>query len=165
MVILMVGIPGSGKSTLVNYLSKLKKDLILLQPELLYQNSSDNTVKMAAWDTCIEQFKEEIYSIDSTIILDTCGTNKEAMVELANRSIELGHNVVFVIVNTDINICKERNSSRNVVLTDHVMSGYKSKLLNMVKIIASKYRAIVVNTNTKDDIKLGLKKILSYING
>lgn len=164
----MVGIPGSGKSTIVNYLSKLKSDLIILQPELLYGGSSDNTVKMAAWDTCIEQLKEEIFNIDSTVILDTCGTNKDVMFELADKSIELGHNVAFIVVNTNIDLCKERNLYRKVTLSDHVMNEYKNKLLNMVRLLSEKsgrYKVIVTNTNTKDDVKSGLKKILSYING
>jgi len=166
MVILFAGIPGSGKSTLVNYLVKLSKvDLVVLQPELLYSSTADNTTKMAAWDTCIEQFKEEIYNIDSTIILDTCGSNKDVMIELANNSTKLGHKVIIAAMNTDSEICKVRNIDRKLTLSDSKITEYKHKLYEVIKLLRENYKVVVLNTNTKEDTKSSLKKILAVING
>ncbi len=129
-VIMGIGIPGSGKSTILKAFAN-KNNYIYICPDdirtELTGNPIDQTKNKEVWETTYQRASEAIRS-EATVVVDAtfanAGQRKSFLEFLRNAGAQ---KIEGLYVNTPLEIAKERNASRERKVPEHVlerMSGF-----------------------------------------
>jgi predicted kinase len=164
MVIFMSGLPYSGKSYVVDLLSRHLDNPVIISPKDLrtddYSSSNDEhkrCIDIAAWKVSLDLLYQSMKDKGSLIIYDTACASANVMQKVFSDAKLMGHKVLYVFVNTDIDICKNRANGAWSDKLDRYNDSF-SVSIPILKKIATKM--VIINNNDKPDID----KLLSVIN-
>lgn len=130
-VIMMVGVPGSGKSYIAEQLGKTL-DLTVLSSdkcrEELSGDANDQSVSKQAWELVYTRANQAIDE-DHSVIIDGTHFNPEVRRQDVQRYKDFGARaVVGVHVATDLEISLQRNNNRDRVVPEHIILDMQSNI-------------------------------------
>lgn len=129
--VMMVGLPGSGKSTIAEGLAKKYNATILSSDkyrEKLLGNEEDQTNNQLVFMTLYKDMRELLKSGNSVVYDATNMSMKDRSFALGNISTIKCDKIAYV-VNEDVSVCKERNSTRDRKVPDFVYDKMLSKFV------------------------------------
>jgi len=163
MLILMCGLPFSGKSTVVDLLFKdppVAKDVVLIRPsdyfpESFADSEEEKHFRIEAWKAAMNGAEEavEAEKPETFIVLD-CGNSKfrttRGLIRLAKRN---KHRVVLLYVHALVKQCEER-AGKDWVGED-VAKGYIESIKDSLPKFKSKCDRVIAvdNKSSLDDLK------------
>jgi predicted kinase len=122
-LLLMVGLPGSGKTTLATKMVKPLNAEYISTDNLRWQmvgNELDQTINAAVWHEAHYQLHTAMGK--SVVIFDATNTEQQRRMQLVQMARQQGATQVIAIVcNPHFNICMERNLHRSRVVPKHAM--------------------------------------------
>jgi len=167
MLILMMGLPGSGKSTIVGMLSKFV-NINSVCPEDLYPDNfnelkyeEQHAIKLAAWHTSIDYIKDNI-SKDALLLLDSCNANLDLISELMALAKSHNQKTAAIFTAASDETCIRRLNKENKLVNNGLYSKYRTRFVGILStVVFDKFYKI--NTEDKKDIVSKLRKILDMI--
>jgi len=159
MLIIMMGLPKSGKSTIANKIVE-NSDITLINPEILYPDNikelsrSENLVyKLSAWDASFECAMEELNTKD--VLFDTCGNSYEMLNELILKAKVCGHKIYIIFKFENLKECKKRAGiEADSIKWDDYLKKFKSSLPKLYKKVDK-----LITIRNVDDIAITIDKI------
>lgn len=123
-VAMMIGVPGSGKSTVARQISELLNIAVLSSDECRKEisgDANDQSVSREAWAMVYDRARQSIES-GRSVIIDGIHTN----VEMRRRDIQQykqfgARAVVGIYIQTDVATCIDRNENRDRVVPEFVI--------------------------------------------
>lgn len=146
MLVIMAGLPCSGKTTFVESLvEELKKStnctsIIVVDPTIgyppdidTYQADIKSVISIAAWEVALDELSKMVVECDneSIIILDTTGSNSSALTSIIDRAVLHKHKTFLVKMVTTSDDCRERASSTWV--GDEICKKYEHRMATDVE--------------------------------
>lgn len=130
-LIMMIGLPGSGKSTYAKKLIEANKNIAYVsRDEVRYEYVSDQA---HYFDHEKEVYKEFCNRIDmhllrgETVIADATHLNIKSREKLLKSLQVIPDKIIAVIVNTPFEICMERNAARQGIIRVPDQTMYRMK--------------------------------------
>lgn len=122
--LMMIGIPGSGKSTIAAQIGELLNIQILSSDECRREisgDANDQSVSREAWAMVYDRARQSIEQGHS-VIIDGTHTNAEMRRRDINQYRQYGARAVIgIYVQTDTESCIERNTQRDRVVPEFVI--------------------------------------------
>jgi len=162
MLILMCGLPASGKSEFVSALAFHIDSLLLYQPN----HSRDSKSSIDHWEECLEAVTATLYRSDDSIpiLLDTCGASPNSFKELFTMASIRSHQVIVIWVHSTASECLDRFDGNEEIVVKYI-----DKIKDAVIEYQSKYKLIAVKNHgalweLRNEAK-GVAKKLCQTNG
>ncbi len=171
MLVLMCGLPSSGKSTAANIVSSSLAAMTFRPEDWLpddfdmLDKNTQRQYRFACWGTAIDSAREATADFDNSkvIILD-CGNSKYHTVQdLLKKAKRRKHKTMLLFVHCPTNLCKDRagNAWIGQEKCDEYIKCFKESL--------PKYKANcdvftkVLNDSSKEDLEQKLQPVLELI--
>lgn len=113
-LILMCGVPGSGKSTWIQN-NKSEADLWVSRDKIRFNKLKEGDDYFAYEDEVFEQFLEEItlgLEMDKTVFADATHLNRKSRAKVLNRVHKFADEVEAIVMDVDLETAIERNNNR-----------------------------------------------------
>lgn len=113
-LIMMVGIPGSGKSTWIQN-NKTKTDIVISRDAIRFAKLKNDEDYFAHESEVFNEFVWEIadgLAEDGTIIADATHLNKKSRARVLNKVRKFADEIEAVVLDTDLETAFERNDQR-----------------------------------------------------
>ena len=113
-LIMMVGIPGSGKSTWIKN-NKTDGALWVSRDKIRFDKLKEDDDYFAYEDEVFEQFLEEIawgLEMDKTVFADATHLNKKARARVLDKVAKFTDEIEAIVLDTDLETAFERNDRR-----------------------------------------------------
>jgi predicted kinase len=123
-VTILVGIPGSGKSTWRDVFLKKNPDFVLIHPDSIRKELTGNEEDQSKNDEVFKlAFKrmDEALKAGKSVVFDSCAQNKKRrkpIIEIAKTN---GARVFAMTFRIPLELAKERNSKRERVVPEFVL--------------------------------------------
>jgi predicted kinase len=132
-VILGVGIPGSGKSTVLGELAS-ERGYTLISPDSIREeltgDAANQSVNGKAWDIAYERARHALKKEES-IVIDATYSLRSRRLEAINICRSVGAaSMIAVHLDTPLSETRERNRSRDRVVPDHALVRMHQQLIN-----------------------------------
>jgi len=171
MLIIIGGLPSSGKTTMATILSKkLNIDIISptsLYPENLHKNEELRQIfAVSAWEVCmdaVEQFTMDNDN-DKKVIFDSISLNANTIRPIILNAQNKGHKVLYVLCITTKETAKKRGKRW---VGDEIYAKYLDQLKKSIKSLNATSDKLIVLKNEDDsflNIKKCYKDILDFLN-
>jgi len=172
MIIIMAGLPKSGKSTLAkNIVDKIitgssftVDPAVYVPPELTPESGKAyREAMLGAWEFARERLKK-LSSVqpDSTVIIfDTCASKNNVVKSIVDEAKENNHRTLLVYVDTPSNTCLERGSG---VINRDVIKHYERAFVKSLKKSTELCDSFVVMEGSGEFNEAHKKKLASFIN-
>ena len=113
-LIMMVGIPGSGKSTWIRN-NKTDEMLWVSRDKIRFDKLKEDDDYFAYENEVFEQFLEEIawgLEMDKTVFADATHLNKKSRAKVLNKVAKFADEIEAIVLDTDLETAFERNDLR-----------------------------------------------------
>lgn len=124
LCIILCGAPGSGKSTYGAHLLQTVPNLLLISPDLIraeFGDIADQSRNHLIFNTLVPTRMVGASAQKRNILFDATSINKKNRAGILNQAKELEYKVEIHIMDTPIEVCKERNAQRERKVPDHVI--------------------------------------------
>ena len=138
-LIIMVGVPGSGKSTLVRLLKDNLPNCVIVCPDKIREdyttdpaNKHDNEFVFSLAKSLVQKYLKE----SKNVIFDATNTIGRFRKGYADIGQTIGAQVVYCGLGTPLTVAKERNSQRETPVPEFVIDRMSAQLRrNPIKLI------------------------------
>lgn len=129
MIIIMCGLPASGKSTLVDLV--FDDSTKVIRPEDYVPQNADKldtevykSIKIAAWNVAIDLFREEAHDgkLSDIIVLDMCNRDIAAIISILRFARARGHEVILLYLNSSREACIRRSGLAPDIIDKYIDS-------------------------------------------
>jgi hypothetical protein len=166
MLLIVAGLPKSGKSRAIDFLSKSDGQWHIIRPsDWIPENLSSLDVEsqrafnIECWSMAIEKCKEAIEQVPprETIVLDSCNSKYTTLLTLIVDAKAAMHKVVLLFVQSNISLCLARDPK----MTESLLCDYT----NRFKVSLPKYKKscdsflVIRNNGTLDQLKTELHNV------
>lgn len=113
-LILMCGVPGSGKSTWIKN-NKSETDLWISRDKIRFEKLKEGDDYFAFEDIVFEQFIEEIawgLEMDKTVIADATHLNRKSRAKVLNEVAKFADEIEAIVMDVHLETALERNDNR-----------------------------------------------------
>jgi predicted ABC-type ATPase len=144
MGIILLGIPGSGKSTFArNFVSKYQKNIKSFSTDdVSFKFTKDKSKYYTGSSKINVDYLNNYMKSGQNFIYDTTGSNDKAVFDVFKSAKDLGYKVIFILILVDLQSAKNQNKSR-------YLSGGHGADLDYIEFVYSKQLK-----TTKDFINL-----------
>lgn len=132
----MIGVPGSGKSTVANYLAKQTKGLIISTDQIREELYGDAIIQ-GNWSEIEAEVLRQMtiaIAIDQPIIYDATNAYKQWRLELLEKialiSPEIHRHWVAWLLETPLETCKQNNQNRQRQVPESVIEQMAKAIAN-----------------------------------
>jgi predicted kinase len=136
MIVVMCGLPQSGKSTVVDQIFNTDDHFIIRPSDYIPQNVENipedkrKKINVEAWNVALEIAREFIHDQgnDDIIVLDMCNrryTDIGPMLRFGKRH---GHRLVIIVVNCPIDQCQSRSAELDRSIFSNYVDSLKESL-------------------------------------
>ncbi len=130
MIVIMCGLPFSGKSTVVNALFDRASHYIIRPDDFIPENTMSlnadmqRSIKIEAYNISIEKLQEYSKTLDEseTVVLDMCNRDYSVLNQSFVSARKHGHKIITIFVHTSLTNCKARAPKplENSVFTKYI---------------------------------------------
>lgn len=143
MLYVMVGLPGSGKSTIAKGMHGVKVVSSDSIREELYGDESIQGNGGVVFSTLFSRVSEELQKGNNVVIDATC-TRRKDRVALCKRFSGAASSIVAIYVATPLEECKERNAKRDRVVPEEVIDRMYEALRDKQPILNEGFDSIIM---------------------
>ena len=151
-LILMVGLPGSGKTTFAN--TMFDKDIIVLSSDgirkELYGSESDQNHNDIVFKTLYDRAIDGLLN-NKTIVIDSTNSIKENRKRALSNFSNMNISRTAIVINTDIETCLKQNSKRKRVVEESVIKEFADAFSFPTK--DEGFDEIIIYTNKNNKFK------------
>lgn len=126
---LMIGLPGSGKTTIAKELERLTNALYICPDDIRQEicgDANDQSKNSEVWETAYKRL--ELYlSHDDTVIFDDTNVTVERRAEVLSHT-DSDTECIAIFVNSPYHVCVERNNKRDRKVPEDVIKRMMNKL-------------------------------------
>ena len=129
---IMVGVPGSGKSTYSKYIQKQYKSIIV-SPDDIREELYGSADVQGEWNE-IEEVMDNMIDeyAHQSIIIDATHCNSRSRKESKFKLEKYGHNVIAVVLERSLDICLQQNMIRDRQVPIHIIDKMFEQLSNSI---------------------------------
>lgn len=131
-LVIMVGIPGSGKSTISKNSEMLKNANVISSDEIrekLFGNEADNSNNTLVFETFYSKIEESLKEGKLTVA-DSTAINRNTRKQLYLIAAKYNRPIRLIIMNIQKEVAKYRNSNRSRVVPDEIIDKMYDRLLD-----------------------------------
>lgn len=145
-VVMSVGIPGSGKTTVLKVISK-NASILRISPDEIREeisgSATDQSVNHEAWEITYSRAQEALQA-NKSVIVDA--THAEAYRRPGNVKMYRSYgaqSVVAVVFSTPLDTAKQRNTNRDRVVPEHALVRMHESLRNEPPTVAEGFDKVI----------------------
>lgn len=169
MILIMAGLPKSGKSFVVRQLSDVHQSLVidpqrLVPPEVSRSAKEYREALLCAWQVAYEKLLKSITSEppDKIIIFDTCASRSTTISEISAAASITRHRTCLIFIHAEVQVCLVRAGDEVDLQT---IRDYEQKFVNSLRESRAYCDNFVVINNTRGKPDLSrLMKLIEHEN-